>query len=121
MNDAGGGGNRNLFATSDVKIRIDHDDTYSLIRDMNIMVSTGTRSLRFYHLELRDHFAFRYAVRAMKGPDAVVRNRAAWALWQIPDRRALSILLESLSDPDPFTRGGVVSALGSVTPGQPSR
>jgi len=114
MNDAGGGGNRNLFAVSNVKIHIDHDDTYSLLLDMNIMVPAGGRSLRFYHLELRDHFAFRYAVRAMKDSDAVVRNRAAWALWQIPDRRALGILLESLSDPDPFTRGGVVSALGRI-------
>lgn len=114
MSDAGGGGNRNLFRIAEVQAELGHDIMYSLVLDTSIMVPAGTRTLRFYHLALRDHFAFRYALGAMHDPDPAVRDSAAWALWQIPDSRAIDLLLKALSDPDPYARGSAVSALGRI-------
>ena len=63
---------------------------------------------------LRDHFAFRYAQDAIHDPDPTIRDSAAWALWQIPDRRAVDLLLEALGDPYPYARGSAASALGRI-------
>lgn len=113
MSDAGGGGNRNLFSEEQVREALD-PDAYSHVLSMNIMIVTRSRVLRFYHLAFRDHFAFRYAQIAMHDPDPATRDSAAWALWQIPDRRVVDLLIEALSDPYPYARGSAASALGQI-------
>lgn len=113
MNDAGGGGNRNLFSPEDVQAELD-DDTYSIVLDANIMIATRRHALRFYHLALRDHFAFHYAQAVIHDLDPVIRDSAAWALWQIPDRRVVDLLLEALSDRCEYARGSAASALGRI-------
>lgn len=114
MSDAGGGGNRNLFSIEEVQAELGSDDAYSLVLDTNIMIITRGRALRFYHLTLRDHFAFRYAQTAIHDTNPGIRDSAAWALWQIPDHRAVDLLIEALSDPYPYARGSAASALGRI-------
>ena len=113
MNDAGGGGNRNLFAVDDVQAELGHD-AYSFVLNANIMIATRGNALRFYHLALRDHFAFHYAQAAIHDPDPEIRDSAAWALWQIPDRRVVDLLVEALGDPYPYARGSAAAALGRI-------
>jgi hypothetical protein len=113
MSDAGGGGNRNLFSIEEVQSELD-PDAYSLVLNTNIMIATRGNALRFFHLAIRDHFAFQYAQAAIHDPDPAVRDSAAWALWQIPDRRVVDLLLEALSDPYPYARGSAASALGQI-------
>ena len=113
MSDAGGGGNRNLFSIEEVQAKLD-DDAYSIVLSANIMITTRGHALRFYHLALRDHFAFHYAQAAIHDPDPAIRDSAAWALWQIPDRRVVDLLLEALSDPYKYARGSAASALGRI-------
>jgi hypothetical protein len=114
MSDAGGGGNRNLFSMEEVQAELHDDDAYSLVLDMNIMIIIRGHALRFYHLALRDHFAFSYAQTAIHDSDPAIRDSAAWALWQIPDLRVVDLLLEALSDPYPYARGSAASALGRI-------
>lgn len=113
MGDAGGGGNRNLFSEKQVEDELDRD-VYALTLNMNVMIVTRTRALRFYHLAFRDHFAFHRAQIAMHDPNPGIRDSAAWTLWQIPDRRVVDLLIEALSDPFPYARGSAVSALGRI-------
>jgi DNA polymerase III delta prime subunit len=113
MVDAGGGGNRNLFSTEEARAAL-RGDVYSLAVDTNIMIMTRGSALRFYHLALRDHFAFHYAQTAIHDRDPGIRDSAAWALWQIPDRRVVDLLLEALDDPYPYARGSAASALGRI-------
>jgi DNA polymerase III delta prime subunit len=114
MSDASGGGNRNLFSIEEAQAELGHGDAYSLALDTNIMIAIRGGALRFYHLALRDHFAFRYAQDTIHDPDPAIRDSAAWALWQIPDRRAVDLLLEALGDPYPYARGSAASALGRI-------
>jgi TIR domain/HEAT repeats/NACHT domain len=113
MSDAGGGGNRNLFSAENVQAQLD-DDAYSIVLNTNIMIATRGQALRFYHLAIRDHFAFHYAQNAIHDPSPVIRDSAAWALWQIPDRRVVDLLLEALNDPYSYARGSAASALGQI-------
>ena len=101
MSGASGGGNRNLFSIEEAQAEPGRSDAYSLALDTNNMIAIRGGALRFYHLALRDHFAFRYAQDAIHDPDPTIRDSAAWALWQIPDRRAVDLLLEALGDPYP--------------------
>ena len=78
------------------------------------MIATRRHALRFYHLALRDHFAFHYAQAVIHDLDPVIRDSAAWALWQIPDRRVVDLLLEALSDRCEYARGSAASALGRI-------
>ena len=113
MSDAGGGGNRNLFPEAEIQAQLDHD-TYRLALNANIMITARGNALRFYHLALRDHFAFHYAQAAIHDPNPAIRDSAAWALWQIPDRRVVDLLVEAFSDPYPYARGSAASALGRI-------
>jgi hypothetical protein len=113
MSDAGGGGNRNLFSGKQVQSELS-SDAYALVLNANIMIVTRSRAVRFYHLAFRDHFAFRYAQAALHDPDPIIRDRAAWALWEIPDRRVVDLLIEALTDPYPYARGSAASALGRI-------
>ena len=113
MSDAGGGGNRNLFPEAEVQAELDRD-TYRLALNTNIMITARGNALRFYHLALRDHFAFHYAQAAIHDPNPAIRDSAAWALWQIPDRRVVDLLVEALGDSNPYARGSAASALGRI-------
>jgi hypothetical protein len=113
MSDAGGGGNRNLFSGEQVKEEL-HPDEYALVLNMNVMIITRSSALRFYHLAFRDHFAFHRAQIAMRDPNPAIRDSAAWALWEIPDRRVVDLLIEALCDPYPYARGSAASALGRI-------
>jgi hypothetical protein len=113
MGDAGGGGNRNLFPEAEIQTELDHD-TYRLALNTNIMIAARGNALRFYHLALRDHFAFHYAQAAIRDPNPATRDSAAWALWQIPDRRVVDLLVEALTDSYPYARGSAASALGRI-------
>jgi hypothetical protein len=113
MSDAGGGGNRNFFTREQVAGKLG-PDAYAHVLNMNIMIITQSYALRFYHLAFRDHFAFHRARIAMRDPNPSTRDSAAWALWQIPDRRVVDLLIEALSDPYPYARGSAASALGQI-------
>lgn len=113
MSDAGGGGNRNLFPEAEIQAMLDRN-TYQLALNTNIMITARGGALRFYHLTLRDHFAFHYAQAAIHDPNPAIRDSAAWALWQIPDRRVVDLLVEALNDPYPYARGSAASALGRI-------
>jgi hypothetical protein len=71
-------------------------------------------NLRFLHLRMRDYFAFKYAQIALREGDPETRDRAAWALWEIPDERAVPLLIEALEDPYKYTRGSAAGALGRI-------
>lgn len=43
-----------------------------------------------------------------------IRDRAAWALWQIPDERAVNVLIPILDDPYKYARGSAAGALGRI-------
>jgi len=67
-------------------------------------------------LSLRDHLALKCAVEVLSdvGETAEMRDRAAWAVWQIPDPRALPALLLATHDPEPYVRGSAAGALGAI-------
>jgi len=113
MADAGGGGNRNLYTTGQMLAALGTRDAYDLAHRMNLLLAGGSQE-RFLHARLRDHFAFRFARHAIHSPSAGVRDSAAWALWQIPDERAVDVLLPALEDVDPYVRGSAASALGRI-------
>lgn len=63
--------------------------------------------------ELQAHRAFPLLVRCLTDLDEEVRAKAATALGQLGDRRAVAYLLEHLlGDPAPFVRSRIASALG---------
>jgi HEAT repeat protein len=63
--------------------------------------------------ELKSQRAFPALVAAMQDLDDEVRSKAAGALGKLGDRRAVTYLLEHLlSDPAPFVRARIASALG---------
>lgn len=117
MGDAGGGGNRNLFSVNEAR-RVLSDDVLALALDTHVLVPAGRDAMRFFHVALRDHFAFHQAVRAASDPDDWTRDSAAWALWQIPDLRAFDVLVGMLSDPYPYARGSAAGALGRLGDGR---
>jgi GTPase SAR1 family protein len=113
MADAGGGGNRNLFSRWQAR-HVLGEDGLALALDMHVLVPAGPDAVRFFHLAMRDYFAFQSALRDAADPDDSTRDSAAWALWQIPDARAFDVLLGMLDDPYPYARGSAVSALGRL-------
>jgi HEAT repeat protein len=46
--------------------------------------------------------------------DDFTRDSAAWALWQIPDRRVVPLLINALNDPYKYARGSAAGALGRI-------
>ena len=114
MMDAGGGGNRNLFEEQEVRLLLGESKTVTFAVDMGILVAGGRKRLRFFHVLLRDYFAYSHAVKAMSDPDSEVRDRAAWALWQIPDKRVVPLLMRALTDPYKYARGSAAGALGRI-------
>jgi hypothetical protein len=113
MADAGGGGNRNLFGRREAR-RVLGEDGLALALDMHVLLPAGREVVRFFHIALRDYFAFRCALRSASDPDGRVRDSAAWALWQIPDSRAFLVLIGMLDDPYPYARGSAAAALGNL-------
>jgi HEAT repeat protein len=69
---------------------------------------------RFLHLLLRDYLAFPPALAALFIPDKVVRLRAASALGNIADPRAVEPLIAALADSDENVRSNAASALGQI-------
>lgn len=84
MDDAAGGGNRNLFRPVEVR-RVLGDDGLALALAMQVLVPAGRGLVRFFHAAMRDHVAFHEAVLAASNDDGSDRDGAAWALWQNPD------------------------------------
>ncbi len=114
MRDAGGGGNRNLFEYDDVlRASGGRAEVVQFMTDIEYLVPSGL-ALRFFHMALRDHFALAEARVALSSSIPTVRDWAAWALWQIPDPRAVDLLIAALSDPYPYARGSAASALGRI-------
>src|SRR5262249_41644436 len=60
-------------------------------------------------------------VKALADKDVAVRQKAAWALWQIGAyaKTATSALLLAVKDPDPEVRAMAAKALGTVSEGTP--
>ena len=113
MLDTGGGGNRNYFDDRRLHLVLGADGLELALR-MQVLVRRGTSGARFYHLAIRDYFGFRYAIKALQHCDPAMRDQAAWALWQVPDRRAVPALLQTLADPDEYVRGSAAAALGAI-------
>ena len=119
MADAGGGGNVNDFDVADVTSRlplanVQRSRFIRLSHTLGLIYSPRPTGLAFTHLLLRDHFAFRQALKALTKGDDSERDSAAWALWQIPDKRAVPLLVQTLSDPYRYARGSAAGALGII-------
>jgi hypothetical protein len=116
MEDAGGGGNQNVFKLDDFSRVFERDTAHQFVeflRLLNILIWQN-ENLRFIHLRMRDFFAFKYAQTVLFNGDPETRDRAAWALWQIPDERVVLLLIEALKDPYEYVRTGAVGALGRI-------
>ena len=116
MEDAGGGGSQNVFTLGDFASLLGKDASPSLVDFMcllNVLIWQN-ENLRFIHLRMRDHFAFRYAQTVLLSGDPETRDTAAWALWEIPDERVVPLLIEALKDPYEYARGSAAGALGRI-------
>jgi hypothetical protein len=115
MNDAGGGDNQNIFSKRDFMDRL--PEKYNLevfveqCKMLGLIVSEIDGRMRFLHRALRDHFAYRMAIREAKSEKETLRDRAAWALWEIADPRGIPVLTSLLDDPSKYVRGSAVGAL----------
>lgn len=120
MNDAGGYGNMNIFSPQSFRQYLGGIETEQFLEFMCLLdiLRQEKNTLRFSHLLLRDHFAFKQALKSLLdlNNDSSVRDRAAWALWQIPDERAIDLLISALDvkDEDKYVRGSVAGALGRI-------
>ncbi|WP_414755847.1 NACHT domain-containing protein [Anabaena sp. CCY 9910] len=116
MQDAGGGGNMNIFHFVDFLKHLGNNTSQllELVTLLNILYWEKGRVIRFTHMLLRDHFAFRYAQTSLAHPSGEIRDSAAWALWQIPDERAVTTLIPVLNDPYKYARGSAAAALGRI-------
>ncbi len=117
MQDAGGGGNVNEFPAemlTDSSIRSQTQDLVDLSQDLGIIYPSSPGVFSFRHMLFRDHFAFRHAQEALFSATPELRDAAAWALWQIPDRRSVLLLIRALQDPYKYARGSAASALGMI-------
>lgn len=119
MGDAGGGGNVNNFSVDAVKFHLSLSQNratqfLSLSHTLGIIYSPGPAKISFTHLLFRDHFAFRYAKEALFSELPELRDAAAWAMWQIPDKRAVPLLVKALRDPYKYARGSAAGALGMI-------
>jgi hypothetical protein len=117
MDDAGGYGNMNMFPNRTLQDQLKEEDVKRFLDFMlllRILVSERHNSFRFSHLLLRDHFAFTQALISLKDGKGSVRDSAAWALWQIPDERAIDALVDALKDQDRYARGSAAGALGKI-------
>ncbi len=74
----------------------------------------GRPTYRFIHLLLRDMLAFPQAIDALHDTNWSVRQRAANALGQIGDARALDGLLIALRDASEFVRLSAIEALRQI-------
>jgi nucleoside phosphorylase len=120
MADAGGAGNKNTFTLSQISRYIQNypeDDISKLVECaclLQLMIYDISGSLRFMHMVLRDHFAFEHAMKEITASDSRKRDSATWALWEIPDKRALKPLILALKDKNKYVRGNAASALGKI-------
>jgi hypothetical protein len=119
MRDAGGGGNVNDFSPDelfrDVPYIADNRAVFlRLSHTLGLIDSRIPGRISFTHLLFRDHFAFRHAKSALFDREPTTRDAAAWALWQIPDRRAVPLLIQALRDPYEYARGSAAGALGMI-------
>lgn len=116
MRDAGGAGNSNLFHRKDFEevSAAKSDEIIRLGLDLGIISRVDETRFRFSHMLFRDYFAFRYAQLAVNSRDDGLRDRAAWALWQISDERAAECLIPLLRDPYKYARGSAAGALGRL-------
>ena len=116
MKDAGGGGSQNVFRLDDFAILLGREASQSFVDFMcllNVLIWQN-KNLRFVHLRMRDHFAFKYAQTVLLNGDPETRDSAAWALWEIPDERVVPLLIEALKDPYEYARGSAAGALGRI-------
>lgn len=116
MRDAGGSGNMNVFYHKDFEKQLANTASQfvELATLLNILYWERGRVIRFTHMLLRDHFAFRYAISSLTHPSGEVRDSAAWALWQIPDERAVDVLIPVLNDSYKYAKGSAAGALGRI-------
>ncbi|HZR40621.1 MAG TPA: HEAT repeat domain-containing protein [Ktedonobacteraceae bacterium] len=116
MEDAGGGGNQNIFSLRNFVRILGKDTARSFVDFMSLLniLTWQNENLRFLHLRIRDFFAFKYAQAALHDDDPEIRDHAAWALWEIPDERAVPLLIGALDDPDEYVRCSAVGALGRI-------
>jgi hypothetical protein len=116
MLDAGGGGNVNTFVEGEVVAPAGGPvSTFLDFAERCGLVSRATANFfSFSSLVFRDHFAVRGGIAGLGHKDPGVRDRAAWALWQVPNRVAVPALLPALSDEYKYARGSAISALGAI-------
>jgi hypothetical protein len=114
IRDSSFGGSRNLFTVAELRSEtIGWDAAARFIEEMGLVIRTG-RHLRFVHAMLRDYFAFTEASRALRDESPQMRDAAAWALWAVPDPRAVDALIVALDDPYEYARGSAAAALGRI-------
>lgn len=116
MQDAGGGGNQNIFRFETFKEHLENNASQflELTTLLNVLYWETDTIIRFSHMLIRDHFAFNYAQASLTSQFGEIRDRAAWALWQIPDERAVNVLIPVLDDPYKYARGSAAGALGRI-------
>ena len=119
MRDAGGGGNKNVFLEKDIRYRLQlsSDELNAFLYlslNLGLIYTSTSEAVSFAHMIFRDHFAFKFAEKALFDPNPDLRDSAGWSLWQIPDKRAVPILIKALKDPYKYARGSAAGALGMI-------
>jgi hypothetical protein len=114
-----GGGNQNAFLEADIENETGPVLLQSMVRaaqGLKLISIEAGGLVRFTHMILRDHFAFDRAMEVLRdvGESEEARDRAAWAIWQLPDARAVPVLLEATQDSRRYVRGSAIGALGRI-------
>jgi DNA polymerase III delta prime subunit len=81
---------------------------------LNLLVPTDGTHLRFLHLLLRDHLAFRQALKLANSSRAVERVAAMIMLRELHDRRSLSTLAQATKDTRRQVRWNATAALAQL-------
>jgi hypothetical protein len=106
-----------LLTTDHIRERFGEENgdalTELLVR-LNLLVPTDSTRLRFLHLLLRDHLAFRQALKLANGSRAVERVGAMIMLGELRDPRSLSTLSQGTKDARRQVRWQAVAALAQL-------
>jgi len=81
---------------------------------LNLLVSVDDTRLRFLHLLLRDHLAFRQALKLVNSSRAVARVSAMVMLGELRDPRSLSTLAQATTDTRRQVRWQATAALAKL-------
>jgi hypothetical protein len=106
-----------LLTTDHIRGRFGEDNGDALAEmlvRLNLLVPTDATRLRFLHLLLRDHLAFRQALKLADSSIAVERVGAMIVLGELRDPRSLSTLAQATKDARRQVRWQATAALAEL-------